>query len=214
MPNVLIETQYFPTIAFFAIALQAEGIILDQHENYHKGSYRNRAHILSSQGPLVLSVPLESGKNSQTNIKDVRIEHSDNWQTKHLRSIEACYGKSPYYDYYIHHFRSFFEEGYDRLFELNKAIIDTCMKVLGIEKELILSTEFTSKSNEYIDLKRDLISPKKKEWSRLEPHFCFPSYDQVFSDEVPFAPNLSILDLIFCYGPEARRYLASTIKRR
>jgi len=31
----------------------------------------------------------------------------------------------------------------------------------------------------------------------------FPKYVQVFEDRNGFLPNLSILDLIFCTGPEA-----------
>jgi hypothetical protein len=32
-------------------------------------------------------------------------------------------------------------------------------------------------------------------------------YIQVFSDRIPFEPNLSIFDLVMCEGPEAVNYL-------
>jgi hypothetical protein len=34
-----------------------------------------------------------------------------------------------------------------------------------------------------------------------------PTYIQVFSDKSPFEPNLSILDILFCEGPIARKWL-------
>ncbi len=41
----------------------------------------------------------------------------------------------------------------------------------------------------------------------VEQGYTAKSYVQVFSDRVEFAPNLSILDLIFCEGPAALSYL-------
>lgn len=38
---------------------------------------------------------------------------------------------------------------------------------------------------------------------------AFAPYWQVFSDRFPFAPNLSVIDLLFCEGPEAKNILLS-----
>ena len=39
------------------------------------------------------------------------------------------------------------------------------------------------------------------------PSEGFPPYYQVFDDRQPFMPNLSIIDLLFNLGPEAKDYL-------
>jgi len=106
-----------------------------------------------------------------------------------------------------------FQKKYIDLFTLNHEILNTCFKILDIDKGIQFSSEFLLVPRDNIDLKRDFISPKNKHRPRLDSYFNFSIYDQVFSDQRPFEPNLSILDLIFCLGPEAPRYLANTIRK-
>ena len=39
------------------------------------------------------------------------------------------------------------------------------------------------------------------------PTLSHKSYHQVFSDRLPFTPNLSIIDLLMNLGPESKSYL-------
>ncbi|MEG1649753.1 MAG: WbqC family protein, partial [Rikenellaceae bacterium] len=80
----------------------------------------------------------------------------------------------------------------------------------GFFKQLILKrlcldikTEFSeSFSQQAEDDYRYSISPKI-----ATDDIKFTPYYQVFSEKLPFEPNLSIIDLIFCMGPEAKNYL-------
>ena len=68
------------------------------------------------------------------------------------------------------------------------------LRLLGVKRELPVSEEYVVAGEGDIDLR-----PKQKEDSTFvaEPYF------QVFSDRLPFEPNLSILDLLMCEGREA-----------
>ena len=50
---------------------------------------------------------------------------------------------------------------------------------------------------------RNLILPNKKKDQSIH----FEKYPQVFEDKHGFVPNLSILDLLFCYGTQAFQIL-------
>ncbi|NRB63070.1 MAG: WbqC family protein [Saprospiraceae bacterium] len=43
-----------------------------------------------------------------------------------------------------------------------------------------------------------------------DPHWKLIPYPQVFQEKHGFSPNLSILDLLFCTGPEALSVLESS----
>ena len=52
------------------------------------------------------------------------------------------------------------------------------------------------------------LRPKQKE----DPAFHAESYFQVFSDRLPFAPNLSVADLLFAEGPDAAELLRRSFR--
>ena len=52
---------------------------------------------------------------------------------------------------------------------------------------------------------------RKPRLSRPDPDFAPQPYYQVFSERMPFVPNLSIVDLLFCEGPSAAGVLAASV---
>ena len=60
---------------------------------------------------------------------------------------------------------------------------------------------------------REVISHKPR-LKRPDPTFSAPEYYQVFADRIPFAPNLSAVDLLFCEGPGAGRIIRESVAAR
>lgn len=196
--KTIIESQYLPPISYFAILLKQPSIFIEQYENYQKGSYRNRCHIATSNGILRLSIPLEKGKNNQTPIKEVKIYNADNWQIQHWRAIKSAYGKSPYFEFYADELFPFFQKKYDFLLDWNMDLLHFMTENLGLPIDIQLTDNYYKKEDSIIDY-RNKISPKKE-----NPNlFQNLHYGQVFEDKHGFLPDLSILDLLFCKGPEA-----------
>ena len=52
---------------------------------------------------------------------------------------------------------------------------------------------------------------RKPRLSRPDPDFAPQPYYQVFSERMPFVPNLSIVDLLFCEGPSSAGVLAASV---
>ena len=48
--------------------------------------------------------------------------------------------------------------------------------------------------------------------AQQDPAFHAESYFQVFSDRLPFAPNLSVADLLFAEGPDAAELLRRSFR--
>src|SRR4051812_20938609 len=99
MDTVLIETQYLPSIAFFAAVYRKKSIMLERHENYVKQSYRNRCQLVDASGRRELTVPVIHGAG-KVPISEVPIDYSQKWVNNHWRCIQSAYGKAPYFEYY------------------------------------------------------------------------------------------------------------------
>lgn len=208
---ILLELQYFPPIQYFTKFCLFETIVIEQHEHYVKRSYRNRCQIATSTGIQRLSIPLKKGKNEQLPVREVRISYEENWQKNHWSAIRTAYNNSPFFEHYAAFFQPFFTKKFDSLFEFNFETLKTILKILDLKKTPKLSTSFQKETpDEVLDF-RNKISPKGKK-EPDDPHFKAIKYAQVFEEKNGFIPNLSILDLIFCAGPQAPYYLENSIK--
>lgn len=198
--KILVSTAYLPPVEYFSLVSQADEVLIEKEENYHKQTYRNRCYILSAQGPLLLSVPVYLGSIHKTKTCDIRIDYSKRWQQVHLRAIIAAYGLSPYFEFYIDTIEKKVSKNHKFLLDLNMELIESVMKILCIKKIVSYTTCFEPAMNKENDF-RYRITPKQKS------SYNAKEYIQVFNTGKGFVPNLSVLDLLFNLGPEAGNYL-------
>jgi len=203
---ILLSTAYFPNIQYFSKIENYTDILIEQHENYVKKSFRNRCEILAANGKLALSVPIEKSTAEKIKITDVKIDYSENWQKNHLKALESAYALSPFYEFYIDDLIPIFEKKYEYLFDLNIDILKTVFDIIGIKKQIKLTDSFIEIDEQNQNDFRFSIHPKKQ-MQKLDNKFVAKKYIQTFSDKFEFIPNLSILDLIFNLGSESLEYL-------
>lgn len=190
---VILPLAYMPSVEYVARLLREECVI-DLGENFIKRSERNRAHILSANGVMALTVNVENANRPRQKMRDVKIDYSKRWQHQHWVSILSAYKSSPYFDHFAHRIEPFYRKEWKYLVDYNLEYTSTLLSLLGVNRELPLSQSYYEAQPDDLDLR-----PKHKESSTFvaEPYF------QVFSDRMPFEANLSILDLIMCEGPQA-----------
>jgi hypothetical protein len=209
--HVLIELHYLPSVQFFSKLLAYRRIIIERHENYQKGSYRNRCHIVGANGLQTLSIPLEKGKHQKLPITEVRIAYAQPWHLQHWRSIQSAYANAPFFPYYSEPIQELFEQRPVFLFDFNQQLFELLCRHLGLEHKIDYSTDYHRPAPpETADL-RELISPKDPQ-ARKDHHFIPAPYPQVFTERHGFLPNLSILDLLFCAGPQTVEILRNSFR--
>lgn len=202
--QLIVSTAYFPPVRYFSALLKCKTVFIEKHENYIKQSYRNRFEIMSPNGKQTLSIPVIKKSGEKQLITDVKIDYKNDWQSLHLKSLQTAYLSSPFYEFYIDAFMTFFKNKYTFLFDFNLEIIHTLFSELQIKKNIKFTENYVIeyKSDDY----RNAIHPKKN-LQEYFPKFQVKKYTQVFSDKFEFIPNLSILDLLFNEGPDAESFL-------
>ncbi|MCB0661471.1 MAG: WbqC family protein [Saprospiraceae bacterium] len=206
--KAIVEIQYLPCIQYISKWYLYKEVRLEAHENYSKGSFRNRSMIGTSMGPRRLSIPLLKGKNSGTSIKDIKIANDNDWQTQHWRSIKTAYNSAPYFEFYQDDLIPFYKKPYEFLWDFNLELMEKIFVLLGNPQTFQTTTDFEKEpSSDYADL-RNQISPKVK---MQDPTFNLTAYGQVFEANQGFMENLSVIDLIFCLGPASSLTLSRSI---
>lgn len=210
----LLPTAYFPNLEYMTVLLrgakQQARVWVEAEEFYVKQTYRNRTYILGSQQVESLSVPVIGG-TKKVKIRDIKLDNRQSWQRLHWRSLQAAYGKSPFWEHYAPQLEPIFQQTFTYLWDLNQKALTSCLQLLGMEP----TTTYTPTSAYKKDVGpycRDLRSCFRPgiDYSERELYFA-KTYVQVFG--VEFAENLSILDLLFCQGPGAAAVLQHSIRQ-
>ena len=144
-----------------------------------------------------MSVPVIRNNHSRT--EEVGIDYKERWNIIHLRTLAAAYSASPYYLYYKDDLEELMTQRYDKLIDLNEALLKWILRLLKCDCQLLRTGDY---QKEYELDFRNTFSPKVP-----YPTEGQEKYYQVFSDRLPFTPNLSIIDLLMNVGPEAKDYL-------
>lgn len=184
-------------------------------------SYENRNTIKTQAGPLMLTVPVESGLDKTGGT--VRIIPGA-WQRKHVRSIQMAYAKAPFFSEYGPGLIALLEKPYERLADLNREILGYLLKNFGIATPIVNASAYDfrgEKSELVLDMCRKLGASSYIFGSQghgyadvaaftaagVRAHFQeykHPIYPQLHG---AFASHLSAIDLLFNVGPGSREVL-------
>lgn len=209
--TVLLTTSYFGSIQYFTKFLIHPHRIIERYDHYTKQSYRNRCTIYGANGVLALSIPVLKGPGHKSHVKDIRIDYNKNWRKLHWKGIESAYRHSPFFEFYMDDVQSFLDKKHSFLIDLNLDIMDYLLEALEISGGYSLTKEFTEQGCEQFNDCRETIHPKKK--FSEDPDFRAEPYPQVFADRLGFQKNLSVIDLLFNEGPNARSLLDRSVRR-
>lgn len=192
----VLEPTYFPPISHWK-HISSNNLQWSINSRYNKQTLTNRTYIDSSNGELMLTVPIKhSGKNVPRKFSEIKIDNSSNWKKTHYKSIKICYQSSPFFEFYEDDISFFYESDYEYLHQLNFASINLVCKWINLEMP---KENFNIQEKEFINL--IYLSNTKRTLELLEK-----KYTQTFQVSNGFINDLSILDLIFNCGPDSKNY--------
>ncbi len=176
-------------IAFWSTFLLDKNPVLYLNHTFQKQCELSQYEIVTANGRLKMSVPTikETRKGAYSQVK---IDYTSKWQVEQWRSIENAYRKSPFFLYYERKIGEVFRSDHTTLLQFNLALFRILCNCLKVKEFPILNTTVP-------------CCFAKTLFVQNEP------YPQVFDNTMKFEENLSILDLIFNLGPEAKDYLVS-----
>ncbi len=226
----ILQPGYLPWLGFFEQMNHVDQFVIHDELQYTRRSWRARNYIRIGQEKFLLTVPaLTTGRGPQR-ICDVRIDNNSPWSRIHREAIFLNYRKAPFFDRYADFFDQLYRKQWEWLAELDAEIIRFCAKQLGITTEILLSSEHQleekylqthdgnpDRTDRVIFLCQSLGSDEFYEGAageeitdidKLAKHgirinfqnYSHPAYPQMGEG---FIPHLSIIDLMFCCGPDS-----------
>jgi hypothetical protein len=223
MKLALLTPQFAPNLYDLAAMLRANRIILQDVERWSRKSRIHRAQIRIPEGTQWINIPVrtEDRKNA---VKNVRMDHSEDWVTPLLRTIEYNYRNSIYYDFYEPEIKADFESAYDYtyLMEFVLYIQKRLLRFMDINIDYELASELPKYTSDPDLLAKNLGADtlfqeydsrhyqRQAEQLQGDLQFKHPQYHQHFKG---FEPWCSILDVLFQFGPESFRITDQLVEK-
>ena len=221
----IIQSNYIPWRGYFDFIDDVDLFIFHDDLQYTKNDWRNRNKIKTNQGAIWITVPVNYNLTSQL-ISETRIDYSHNWVQKHINQFEQWYAKAPFYRDYSDELFGLLTMQYQTISKLNITFCRWVMEKLGIKTPTRLSSAFQAqgtKTTKIVNLLKIisanfyLSGPTAKGYLNeslfrensigLEyKSYDYPAYPQLWGE---FISEVTVLDLLFNTGPEARNYLKS-----
>jgi hypothetical protein len=221
---VVLQPSYLPWLGYFDQMRRADVFVFYDDVQYDRDGWRNRNRIRTRQGWQWLTVPVMLKGRFGSLIGEIEIDNRSDWARKHLLSLEQSYARAPYLDSTYSALHAILSRGWEKLVDLNLALVTTLAEALGLRPTFKRSSELEAKGNQsqrLVAMCRELGADRYLTGDAasryLDPalfaeaeiavdyqNYRHPVYPQLHGE---FIPYLSVVDLIFNCGPESPRYL-------
>lgn len=219
----ILQSNYIPWKGYFDIIAAVDEFILYDDMQFTNRDWRNRNKIKTPNGPQWLSVPVGHDRNRR--IRDVVIP-DNHWQKKHWRTLQANYRRAPYFQEIADWLAPLYlDVSYKNLSELNRKLIASVCNYLEIQTKVSNSWDYQliqGKTERLVDLCKQaggteyISGPAAKDY--IEDRYFdeagiklswfnysgYPEYPQLWGE---FVHDVSILDLLFNCGKDARKFM-------
>ena len=232
MTLTIIQPAYLPWLGFFERVSLSDVLVVLDHvamDTSSKTNFTNRNKIRTPQGSSLLTVPLKrKGKYGKMFIDQVEIDHGSGWAENHWNSIKQFYARADFFKDHYSFFETVYKKKYSLLADFIRYINEYLFSTLHLSARIIYSSALkkitTSKSGLIVDICKeleadtyisgpfgrtylDMIEFKKNNINLFFHDYLHPEYKQQFPG---FLPNMSIIDLLFNYGPASIEILKTT----
>lgn len=220
------QPNYIPWLGYFhKLANSTQFIILDNvdFQTGNAQSIISRVRIKTANGEQWITVPVK--KSGRTHIADVRVDNSQPWASKQLKTIRFAYAKAPHFSQVFPVFEALLGTTHETLGSLNTAIIQRLAELLGIQTPFHVASTMPLTSEdrnlrlieickqvgcdtylcgrgarEYMDVPLFEREGIRVQFTQFEPR----PYPQLHGE---FVPGLSTLDALFNVGIDGTRKL-------
>lgn len=222
----IIQSNYIPWKGYFDMIGLADEFLLLDNVQFTKNSWRNRNRLKTSQGPAWLTIPVRTGGRFGQTIEETETASTD-WARLHWMKWQACYRDTPHFRTYAPRLEAVYEAAakLTLLSDVNALFISELCAILGIATTLTPARTYPAegiKTDRVIALckaaraTRYLSGPAAQDYIEIEKfaaagielaYMDYSGYPEYPQPHGAFDHAVSVIDLLFSVGPDARRYM-------
>jgi len=226
MKCVILQPSYIPWRGYFHQIARSDVFVFYDDVQYDTRGWRNRNRIKTADGTRWLTIPVHS-KGAQTDhiaINKIKIDWSKSWNEQHWQTLKHAYAKAPFFSQFSEKLQEIYSQTNDLLADFTIPLTIQVSNWLGFRPQFIRSSEISThgdKTERLISILQslgadhyisgpsamDYIEPVLFEQAGINLEYMqynYPEYPQLYP---PFDGQVTILDLLFMTGDNAKNYI-------
>ena len=229
---VILQSNYIPWKGYFDLMQAVDEFLIYDEVQFTKNDWRNRNQIVLDGRLKWLSIPVRTAGRFGLPIEQIEIV-DPGWAHAHWATIEQAYRKADRFDEVAGRLASLYQTAgkLPRLTDINELLLRGVAELLQIKTELLRANivprgteDPTARLVEICKSRgatRYISGPAAKtylnsaafEQAGIELRFAdYSGYIEYEQNLQPFTHGVSVLDLLFRFGSEARTYLKTSRK--
>jgi hypothetical protein len=219
--------EYLPRLAYAALGLHADLVVVADTFPYSRQGHQNRTRVRTPEpvaegdpnaGWAWLTVPLAGGAVGRA-LGDVEVVEG-RWRDVHRKTLRHHYGSAPFYAHYAPELEALLAAPAPSLAAFTAPTVGWTLRALRAPARVALASDLPGAPVSLPEVlaavgARELVTlPESAEGDRRQAEGAGVEVRVVPASEPPrrqnfpgFVPGCSALDLLLNYGPEARVYL-------
>lgn len=140
------QPDFLPWLGFFDRWQKSDTYIVLDDVQFLRRGWHHRDKIKTKNGVQWLTVPVLKKSRYHQTIKEVKINNEENWRYKHLKTIQASYGKTPNFDLVYSKLSEIYNRNHDLLISFNMDLLKFCSEMFGIKTPVVFASALNVKS--------------------------------------------------------------------
>jgi hypothetical protein len=227
------QSNYIPWKGWFDLLGTVDEFMLYDEVQYTRRDWRNRNKIKTPAGLKWLTIPVQAKGKYHQRIDETLITGTE-WAENHLTTMRHMYASTSHFATYLPALERIYGAPPERLSDVNRALIELVVAELGFSTTITWSTDYDvpearrarSEDGDATELLAALSEaagaqtyvsgPAAKAYMQHDrfdrrgiavEYFDYGPYPAYEQPHPPFEHGVSVLDLLFCTGPDARGHL-------
>jgi hypothetical protein len=219
------QPNFLPWLGYFHKMASVDCFVLLDDAQFVKEGFVHRNRIKTPQGAVWIGLPVLTRGRFAQSIIDTEVASDARWRKKLVMTFQQSYARAPHANDYLPALEQAITQAGHKILEFNLPLLDFARRALGIDTPVIRSSQLDGIEGKSTER---LISICKRLGAEeyLSGHggknyqdevlyaeagiqltyvrFSHPTYPQLWGE---FVPSMSVVDLLFNSGPEARSIL-------
>ena len=225
----ILQSNYIPWKGYFDILAGVDEFLIFDEVKFTRRDWRNRNKIIADGSVRWLTIPVKSKGRFEVPINEIEVSEPG-WADKHWHSLRHAYAKAAFFKTYATKLEETYAEAAKlvRLTEINALLLNRISGVLGLATPLISTTSIPrhaqSPTGRLVEIctaraaKIYVSGPAARSYIetplfdaaeislRYVNYADYPTYEQA---SARFEHGVSMIDVLFRCGPQAREHLKS-----